>query len=65
MLDQSAGIFRFQMFRYVLAPDGESYDVFGAGVDKKPGTDDDVRPVIPDSMTAHTGYRPQSIGAKP
>jgi hypothetical protein len=65
LLDQSAGIFRFQTFQYHVAPDGESYDVFGAGADKKPGTADDVRPKLPDSLQEHTGYRPHINGEQP
>ena len=57
LLDQTAGAFSFRFFQYRLAADGESFDVFGVGPDKKPGTADDVRPVLPDSVQAHSGYK--------
>lgn len=65
ILDQTAGAFSFRSFQYRLAADGESFDVFGVGPDKKPGTADDVRPVLPDSMQAHSGYKPSATGVKP
>jgi hypothetical protein len=64
-LDNSAGAFHFQNFHYVVAADGQSYDLFGVGPDNKPGTSDDVRPVIPDSLKAHTGFRPAPARATP
>ncbi len=64
MLDQTAGAFSFRFFQYKLAADGESFDVFGVGPDKKPGTADDVRPVLPDTMQAHSGYKPSATGVK-
>lgn len=62
ILDHSAGAFRFQNFHYVVAADGQSYDLFGAGADDQPGTADDVRPVIPDSLKARTGFRAAPAG---
>jgi hypothetical protein len=65
LLDQSAGVFRaIADYQYHMSPDGESYDLFGVGPDNKPGTADDVRPALPDSIKAHTGYLPAG-GPKP
>lgn len=59
ILDLGAGLFRVpQPFQYVLAPDGASYDLFSVGPDGKPGTDDDLRPLVPDSLRGRTGLRP-------
>jgi len=58
--DQTAGIFVFpRVYEYHLAADGTSYDLFALGPDGKPGTADDVRPAIPDSLLEGTGYRPK------
>jgi len=58
--DQAGGVFRMpRLYRYVLAPDGAGYDVFSAGPDREPGTADDIRPRLPDSLLARTGYRPR------
>jgi len=57
--DQTAGIFVFpRVYEYHLAADGSSYDLFALGPDGKPGTADDVRPALPDSLLRGTGYRP-------
>lgn len=57
--DQSAGAFTWpRPYRYQIAADGQSFDLFGVGPDKKPGTADDVRPELPDSLRSRTGYRP-------
>src|SRR5690242_14622132 len=57
--DQTAGIFVFpRVYEYHLAADGNSYDLFAVGPDGKPGTADDVRPALPDSVVRGTGYRP-------
>ena len=50
-------------YRYVLAPDGESYDLIATGPDNVIGTADDIRPVLTDSIQAHSGFRPQAGGA--
>jgi hypothetical protein len=65
LLDQSAGAFHFRNFQYVVAADGQSYDLFGVGPDNKPGTADDVRPIVPDSLKAHTGFRPAPVRPQP
>jgi hypothetical protein len=57
-LDHTDGVFRMQLYQYRLAPDGDSYDLFAVGPDGVPGTADDVRPELPDSVRGHTGYRP-------
>ncbi len=56
--DNSNGVIGHPTFEYRRAPDGRSYDLFAAGADRKPGTDDDLRPVIDDSSAA-PGYRPE------
>lgn len=58
LLDYSGGIFHFKNYQYVVAADGESYDLSATGPDNKSGTADDQRPVLPDSLKAHTGFRP-------
>jgi hypothetical protein len=65
LLDQTAGAFGFRFFHYQVAADGESFDLFGVGPDGKPGTADDIRLVLPDSLRAHSGYKPSTIGAVP
>ena len=56
--DQTGSSFFVHVYQYRLAADGSSYDLFAAGPDDKPDTPDDVRPSLPDSVLAHTGYRP-------
>jgi hypothetical protein len=58
LLDKSGGALQFKNYQYIVAPDGQSYDLFGTGPDDKTGTADDQRPVLPDSLKAHTGFRP-------
>ncbi|MES1259670.1 MAG: type II secretion system protein GspG [Gemmatimonadota bacterium] len=59
LIDQTAGPFHGNPeYQYRVAPDGESYDLFAVGKDNKPGTADDIRPVLPDSIKARTGFRP-------
>jgi Type II secretion system (T2SS), protein G len=58
--DQSAGPFHVpRPYQYRVAPDGRSFDLFAVGPDGRPHTADDVRPRLPDSLRAHSGYRPQ------
>ena len=47
-------------YQYRVAEGGATYDLFSTGPDHRPGTDDDIRPVLPDSLRDHTGYRPGS-----
>lgn len=54
--DQSGGVLHIRTYHYEVRPDG-TFDVFGVGPDGQPGTADDVRPVLPDSIAARTGYR--------
>jgi hypothetical protein len=54
--DQSATLLAMYPFHYRLSADGESYDLFAVGPDGKPGTEDDIRPVIPDSLLDETGF---------
>jgi hypothetical protein len=58
ILDQGASFFAFRPYHYSLAGDGLSYDLFSVGRDGKPGTADDLRPELPDSLKARSGYRP-------
>jgi hypothetical protein len=52
-------------YHYVLAPDGESYDLVATGPDNVVGTADDIRPTLPDSIKTHSGFRSQAAGAHP
>ena len=65
LIDQTGGAFTLRYFQYRVAPDGESFDLFGVGPDKKPGTADDVRPVLADSVQAHSGYRSSATSGTP
>lgn len=56
--DQSAGLGIPRLYQYHCSPDSTSYDIFAVGPDGKPGTSDDIRPTIPDSLRARTGYIP-------
>jgi hypothetical protein len=56
--DQTRGPFRVRPYQYRRAPDGRSFDLFSAGPDGIPGTPDDIRPVLSDSVLRHTGYLP-------
>jgi Type II secretion system (T2SS), protein G len=59
IFDQSAGLsFRLRPFQYRVAADGASYDLFAVGPDGKPGTADDIRPVLPDSLRQRSGFLP-------
>ncbi len=59
ILDYGPGIFRIQRpFQYMVAPDGLSYDLFSVGPDGKPGTTDDIRPTVPDSLRGRIGLKP-------
>lgn len=60
-MDMGGGVMRLRMpqpYHYIVAPDGGSYDLFSVGPDGKPGTPDDIRPVLPDSLRGKTGFRP-------
>jgi hypothetical protein len=56
--DQLAGPFSQQLYQYRPAADRRSFDLFSAGLDRTPGTADDIRPELPDSVLRVTGYRP-------
>ncbi len=45
------------LYDYRRSADGGSYDLFSVGADGIPGTADDLRPALPDSVLAHSGYR--------
>jgi hypothetical protein len=56
--DQSAGLFRQRLYEYHPASDGQTFDLFSVGPDGAPGTADDIRPALPDSVLRSSGYRP-------
>jgi hypothetical protein len=56
--DQSAGLFRQRLYEYRPASDGQTFDLFSIGPDGEPGTADDIRPALPDSVLRASGYRP-------
>lgn len=57
--DQSSGVFSWpRPYHYGVAPDDASFDLFAVGPDGKPGTSDDIRPDLPDSVKSRSGYRP-------
>lgn len=58
--DNSAGGFVPRPYQYQRSADSSSYDLFAVGADGVPGTADDVRPHIPDSLMSQVGYRPAS-----
>jgi hypothetical protein len=58
--DQMGGILSPRAYRYELSRDGRTYDLYSVGADGEAGTPDDVRPVLPDSLAARTGYRPDT-----
>jgi len=55
--DQSAGVFHQRPYTYHVAADGRSFDLFAVGPDGAPGTEDDIRPELADSIMPRTGYR--------
>ncbi len=55
--DPSGGFFPPRPFEYELGADGQTYRVYSAGRDRKPGTSDDLFPELPDSLAARSGYR--------
>lgn len=61
--DRTAGALKPRPYRYQVAPNGDSYDLYSVGEDGEAGTPDDVRPVLPDSVAARAGYRPRGPGA--
>jgi hypothetical protein len=59
ILDHSGGLsLDAAPYRYRLAADGASYDLFAVGPDGRPDTADDIRPVLPDSLQQSSGFRP-------
>lgn len=60
--DRTASALKPRPYRYEVAPDGDSYDLYSVGEDGEAGTPDDVRPVLADSVAARVGYRPRSAG---
>jgi hypothetical protein len=58
IVDQSGSSVIPRFYQYRVAPDGRTYDLFAVGPDGKPGTADDIRPRLADSLRARSGYRP-------
>ena len=58
IFDHGNGAFSIKPYQYRPAPDLQHYDLFSVGRDGVPGTDDDVRPVVPDSLQGRTGFLP-------
>jgi general secretion pathway protein G len=58
--DNTAGGLVPRPYQYERSADSGSYDLFAVGSDGKPGTSDDIRPQIPDSLLSQVGYRPAS-----
>jgi hypothetical protein len=57
--DFSGGVFvRPRLYQYQRSADGQTYDLYGVGMDGEAGTADDVRPELPDSVARRSGYRP-------
>jgi hypothetical protein len=56
--DLTSGLFQTRLYQYHPASDGQSYDLFSAGLDGRLGTPDDLRPALSDSLIRATGYRP-------
>ena len=55
------GVLRMRMdrnYQYLVAPDGSGYRLFSVGRDGKPGTGDDIHPLVPDSLRGRTGLNP-------
>ena len=63
--DHHATLFSMRPYEYHVAPDGLSFDLFSIGPDREPGTEDDVRPVLPDSLLSRTGYRAARPPSRP
>ncbi len=62
IMETGPGLFQLRFtrnFQYILAADGLSYDLFSVGPDDKPGTNDDIRPLMPDSLVGKSGLRAQ------
>lgn len=60
IFDPMSGFLSPQVYAYTLSRDGRTYDLFSRGPDREPGTPDDVRPALPDSLAQRAGYRPPS-----
>jgi Type II secretion system (T2SS), protein G len=56
VIDRSHSLFNQTPYQYTLAADG-TYNLFAVGPDGLPGTADDIRPHLPDSVAVHSGYR--------
>jgi hypothetical protein len=56
--DQSGGLLAQRLYEYRPSKDGDSFDLFALGPDGQAGTEDDLRPSLPDSVLARSGYRP-------
>ena len=55
--DPTAGLFRPQPYIYRPSTTTNTFDLFAVGPDGRADTPDDIRPELPDSVRAITGYR--------
>jgi len=56
--DRSAGVLnRTFLYQYRVAADRQSYSLSSVGADGRPGTADDIFPLLPDSLAGRTGLR--------
>jgi hypothetical protein len=58
--EMGPGVLRMRLsrnYQYILSPDGSGYYLFSVGRDGKPGTSDDIRPLVPDSLIGRTGLK--------
>lgn len=60
IFDRTASVFSPRVYEYELSRDGATYDVFSLGADGERFTEDDVRPVLSDSLAAEAGYRAEN-----
>ena len=57
IFDPTAGLFRPQTYIYRPSTTTNTFDLFAVGPDRRADTPDDLRPELPDSVMAATGYR--------
>lgn len=64
LYDTGISIFELRRYyRYRPAADRQGYRLFSAGPDGRPGTADDIHPVLPDSLLGRTGLEGQPTPA--
>ena len=60
IFDRTAGVLNPRVYEYEPSRDGATYDLYSVGADGERGTEDDIRPELPDSLAATAGYRPST-----